>query len=139
LAPHLAGATGRADLDALDVAALLRGQLHPVRSAELDRLAPATYPLPGGRHLAIDYGSDPPALAVRVQALFGVTEHPSVAGGRVALVLHLLSPADRPVQVTSDLAGFWTGSWHDVRRDMAGRYPKHDWPEDPGAAGRRSS
>ena len=74
---------------------------------------------------------DPPVLAVRVQQMFGATETPTVAGGRVPVTLHLLSPADRPVQVTSDLAGFWAGSWHDVRKDMAGRYPKHDWPEDP--------
>ncbi len=138
LAPHLAGARGRADLDALDVAALLLGQVDPARLPDLDRLAPEAYALPSGRRRPIDYGCDPPVLAVRVQELFGVTEHPTVADGRVPLVLHLLSPADRPVQVTTDLAGFWSGSWRDVRRAMAGRYPKHDWPEDPGRGSPRA-
>ena len=70
-------------------------------------------------------------LAVRVQEMFGSRETPAVADGRVPVVLHLLSPAGRPVQVTSDLAGFWAGSWSEVRKEMAGRYPKHDWPDDP--------
>ena len=73
-------------------------------------------------------------MSVRVQDVFGVTEHPTVAGGRVPLTLALLSPADRPIQVTADLPGFWTGSWADVRKDLAGRYPKHRWPDDPGDA-----
>jgi ATP-dependent helicase HrpB len=95
--------------------------------------------LPGGRHVPLDYGGggapgDPPVLAVRVQELFGTRETPAVAGGLVPVVLHLLSPAGRPVQVTSDLAGFWAGSWGEVRKQMAGRYPKHDWPDDPMAA-----
>jgi ATP-dependent helicase HrpB len=70
-------------------------------------------------------------VSVRVQRLFGVTEHPTVDDGRLPVVVELLSPADRPVQVTSDLPGFWSGSWHEVRKAMAGRYPKHAWPEDP--------
>ncbi len=73
-------------------------------------------------------------VAVKVQDLFGVTHSPTVAGGAVPVVLHLLSPAGRPVQITSDLAGFWTGSWHEVRKEMAGRYPKHRWPLDPNSA-----
>jgi ATP-dependent helicase HrpB len=82
----------------------------------------------------VDYeGERAPAIHVKVQELFGVTEHPTVAGGRVPVVVHLLSPAGRPVQVTSDLPGFWAGSWHEVRREMAGRYPKHAWPADPTA------
>ena len=84
--------------------------------------------------MAVDYEHDPPVLAVRVQELFGSTATPTVAGGQVRVVLHLLSPAGRPLQVTSDLAGFWAGSWADVRKEMAGRYPKHDWPVDPLAA-----
>jgi ATP-dependent helicase HrpB len=71
---------------------------------------------------------------VRVQDLFGTKEHPSIGGGRVRLVLQLLSPADRPIQITSDLPGFWAGSWREVRKEMAGRYPKHQWPEDPANA-----
>src|SRR5690606_11742168 len=76
---------------------------------------------------------DPPVLAVRVQELFGLTETPTVAGGRVPITLHLLSPAGRPVQITSDLAGFWSGSWHDVRREKAERTQHHAWPADPTA------
>jgi ATP-dependent helicase HrpB len=136
LAPLLAGATGRADLERLDLAAVLRGMVPYPAAAGLDRLAPETVTLPGGgRPAPLAYGGgepgDPPVLAVRVQQVFGVTETPRVAGDRVPVTLHLLSPAGRPVQITSDLAGFWTGSWHDVRKEMAGRYPKHPWPEDP--------
>jgi ATP-dependent helicase HrpB len=135
LAPLLARASGRADLDRLDLTRVLRGMVPYEVAADLDRLAPTALTVPGGRSVRLAYGEgapgDPPVLAVRVQQMFGVTETPTVAGGRVPVTLHLLSPADRPVQVTSDLAGFWTGSWHEVRKEMAGRYPKHDWPEDP--------
>lgn len=135
LAPLLARATGRADLDRLDLTRILRGMVPHEVVADLDRLAPTALTVPGGRSVRLSYGEnapgDPPVLAVRVQQMFGATETPTVAGGRVPVTLHLLSPADRPVQVTSDLAGFWTGSWREVRKEMAGRYPKHDWPEDP--------
>jgi ATP-dependent helicase HrpB len=136
LAPLLAGATGRADLDRLDLARVLRGAIPHQVVADLDRLAPEALTVPGGRRVRLAYGEgapgDPPVLAVRVQQMFGATETPTVAGGRVPVTLHLLSPADRPVQVTSDLAGFWAGSWREVRKEMAGRYPKHAWPERPG-------
>ncbi len=136
LAPLLAGATGRVAIDRLDLARTLRGMLPYEVVADLDRLAPESLAVPSGRRVPLRYGEgapgDPPVLAVRVQQMFGATETPTVAGGRVPVSLHLLSPADRPVQVTSDLAGFWAGSWQDVRKDMAGRYPKHDWPEHPG-------
>jgi ATP-dependent helicase HrpB len=133
LAPLLAGATGRSDLEAVDLTNALRGRLGWQQSRDLDRLAPDRLSLPSGRTVTVDYGTDPPSAAVRVQQVFGLRQHPSVAG--VPVVLHLLSPADRPVQVTSDLPGFWSGSWHDVRKAMAGRYPKHAWPEDPTTAG----
>ena len=136
LAPYLPGATGRADLERLDVAMVLRSQLPWPQGAELDELAPARLELPTGRSVAIDYGTegghDEPVARVRVQDLFGTTAHPT-AGGR-PIVLHLLSPADRPIQITSDLPGFWSGSWADVRKDLAGRYPKHQWPDDPATA-----
>jgi ATP-dependent helicase HrpB len=131
LAPYLAGATGAADLQGLDLAVVLRSQLPWPEGADLDRLAPTHWEVANGRRVAIDYSGDTPVLAVRVQQLYGVNEHPTIAGGRVPLQLQLLSPADRPIQITSDLPGFWTGSWADVRKDMAGRYPKHDWPVDP--------
>ena len=90
---------------------------------------------PGGRPASIDYHEERPTVSVRVQAVFGVHEHPTIAGGRVPLTFSLLSPADRPIQVTADLPGFWTGSWAAVRKDLAGRYPKHRWPERPGPSG----
>jgi ATP-dependent helicase HrpB len=89
---------------------------------------------PAGRSAPIDYTRDHPTASVRVQDLFGTRTHPSVLGGRVPLTLELLSPADRPIQVTADLTSFWAGSWAEVRKEMAGRYPKHQWPVDPAAA-----
>lgn len=136
LAPYLPGATDRADLERLDVGMVLRSQLPWPAGADLDVLAPDRLELPTGRHVPIDYGTDggheDPVCRVRVQDLFGTTTHPT-AGGR-PIVLHLLSPADRPLQITSDLPGFWAGSWTDVRKELAGRYPKHQWPEDPATA-----
>jgi ATP-dependent helicase HrpB len=135
LAPALATATGRRDLEALDVEEALRRRLGRVLVAELARLAPETLPVAGGRRRAgIDYAPDQPTVAVRVQDLFGTTVHPTVGDGRVPLVVQLLSPADRPVQVTTDLPRFWAGSWAEVRKEMAGRYPKHEWPADPASA-----
>ena len=132
LAPYVPGITGRADLDRLDLATILRSQLPWPAGADLDSLAPQSLDLPTGRSVPVDYTGDAPSAAVRVQDLFGVQEHPT-AGGR-PIVLHLLSPADRPIQVTSDLPGFWAGSWAEVRKEMAGRYPKHQWPDDPANA-----
>jgi ATP-dependent helicase HrpB len=131
LVPLLAGANSRADLEAIDMAGVLR-RLLGHRVPELDRLAPTTITLAGGRSVPIDYQGDRPAAEVRVQDAFGTTTHPTVGG--VPVVLSLLSPAGRPIQVTADLPGFWTGSWADVRKDMAGRYPKHSWPVDPSSA-----
>jgi ATP-dependent helicase HrpB len=131
LQPNLDGATGRNDLERLDIAMLLRVLLPWPLGAELDELAPATWTLPAGRQVPIDYTADRPTASVRVQDVFGVGSHPLLAGGSVPLTLALLSPADRPIQVTADLPGFWAGSWADVRKDLAGRYPKHRWPEDP--------
>ena len=96
------------------------------------RWRPPTLELASGRSIAIDYSEEQPAARVRVQDLFGTTTHPH-AGGR-PIVLHLLSPADRPIQITADLPGFWAGSWADVRKELAGRYPKHFWPADPATA-----
>ncbi len=126
----LLDATGRADLEALDVSMLLQLELGFDRIAELDRLAPATFDLPGGRPVKIDY-DEQPRISAKAQRFFGLVRHPSVLDGAVPLVVELLSPADRPIQVTTDIIGFWEGSWTEVRKDMAGRYPKHDWPENP--------
>ncbi|HUF99735.1 MAG TPA: ATP-dependent helicase HrpB [Ilumatobacter sp.] len=132
LAPYLPGAVSRRDLETVDLSMVLRAQLPWPAGAELDTLAPTELALPNGRSTTVDYTGDQPSANVRVQDLFGTTVHPT-AGGR-PVVLHLLSPADRPIQITADLPGFWSGSWADVRKDLAGRYPKHQWPVDPATA-----
>ncbi|MFA9564353.1 MAG: ATP-dependent helicase C-terminal domain-containing protein, partial [Acidimicrobiales bacterium] len=134
LPPFLPQAVGRRDLEALDMDMVLRTRLDFDQQVELDRLAPSGWSLPSGRSVTVDYDGEQPAIEARVQEFFGATEHPTVADGAVPLLVRLLSPADRPVQITSDLPAFWTTSWADVRKDMAGRYPKHDWPDDPGTA-----
>ncbi len=123
------------ELRTIDVTAALLGLLDWSQRRRLDDLAPTHFAAPTGSRLPIDY-SDPkaPGVSVRLQELFGVRETPTVLGGRVALTLHLLSPAHRPVQVTRDLAGFWKTSYYDVRKDLRARYPKHSWPDDPFAA-----
>jgi ATP-dependent helicase HrpB len=101
----------------------------------VDRLAPTAFETPAGSSHAIDYEAEAgPTVTTRVQALFGLSEHPSVGGGRVPLVLSLTSPAGRPIQTTRDLPGFWAGSWAAVAKEMRGRYPKHPWPDDPAKA-----
>ncbi|HUB50508.1 MAG TPA: ATP-dependent helicase HrpB [Acetobacteraceae bacterium] len=130
LAPHLSRMTRLTDLAGLDLAVILRGTLPWGQAARLDRDLPRELTLPGGR-ATIDYMASPPIASARAQAFFGLRETPLLAGGRVLLRLSLLSPAGRPVAVTTDLAGFWQGAWADVRRDMRGRYPKHNWPEVP--------
>jgi ATP-dependent helicase HrpB len=132
LAPALHGLRRWADVERVDLAQVLGGQLTWQQRTALDELAPTHVPVATGSRIRVDY-ADPtaPVLAVRLQELFGVAETPRIAGGRVPLTLHLLSPAHRPVQVTRDLAGFWRSSYFDVRRDLRGRYPRHPWPDDP--------
>ncbi|HVE31943.1 MAG TPA: ATP-dependent helicase HrpB [Gemmatimonadaceae bacterium] len=132
LAPALQGARRLRDLDKIDLVAALTTLLDWRRRRELDDLAPTHIVVPSGSRIPIDY-ADPaaPALAVRLQEVFGLQESPRVLGGRIPLTMQLLSPAHRPVQVTRDLAGFWRTSYFDVRKDLRGRYPKHEWPEDP--------
>jgi len=120
-------------LKQVDMVRVLRGALGRT-SHDLDRLAPATLTVASGRQLPIDYAGDQPKVAGRVQDFFGTTTHPTIAAGPTPIVLELLSPANRPVQVTADLPGFWAGSYAAVRKDLAGRYPKHPWPDDPGRA-----
>ncbi|MFD1329856.1 ATP-dependent helicase HrpB [Mycoplana ramosa] len=101
---------------------------------DLDRLVPTHFEAPTGQRHPIRYDGAEPTLAIRVQELFGLRQHPTVAGGRLPLLLELLSPAHRPIQTTRDLPGFWAGSWKEVRADMRGRYPRHPWPENPADA-----
>jgi ATP-dependent helicase HrpB len=132
LTPYLAGHTKLADLQRLDLAAILRGLLPWALAARLDQALPTHLALPGGR-AGVDYTQPVPLAEARAQAFYGLIETPKLAGGRVPLRLALLSPAGRPVAVTADLAGFWKGAWTEVRKDMRGRYPKHRWPPDGGS------
>ncbi|MCW5697683.1 MAG: ATP-dependent helicase HrpB [Bauldia sp.] len=135
LAPALVGRTRLADITADDLAAALETLLPHALRREMERLLPSHFTVPSGSRIAIDYDAENgPALAVRVQELFGLDAHPAVAGGKVPLLLVLLSPAHRPIQTTRDLPGFWRGSWRDVAKDLRGRYPRHFWPDDPVAA-----
>jgi ATP-dependent helicase HrpB len=132
LAPHLVGRSGLGDIGPDLLSEALRGLLPWNLQRRLDAEAPTHLEVPTGSQIPIDYGAqEGPVLAVRVQELFGLDRHPVIAGGRVPLILHLLSPAHRPIQITRDLPGFWRGSWAAVRADMRGQYPKHPWPEDP--------
>ena len=137
LAAQLGGFSRVADLARLDMAEALRAVLAGLedgwaRLQRLDRELPTHLPLPKGR-AAVDYTQPVPLAEARAQHFYGLRETPKLAGGRVGLRLALLSPAGRPVAITGDLAAFWLGAWADARKDMRGRYPRHDWPEDPSA------
>ena len=134
IAPYLSGMRRRRDLRRIDLDAVLFHGVAWDRRRALDDLAPERVAVPSGNHHRVDYSVDPPVLAAKLQELFGSTDTPTVLGGEVPVVLHLLSPAGRPLQVTQDLASFWAGAYADVRSDMRGRYPKHPWPEDPTTA-----
>lgn len=132
LLPHMGGIRSLRDLNALDVTQALQTLLPWSLRQRLDSELPGHYTVPTGSRIAIRYHEDnPPVLAVRIQEMFGEATTPTIAQGRVALVLELLSPAQRPLQITRDLAAFWAGSWRDVQKEMKGRYPKHVWPDDP--------
>ncbi|NUR45052.1 MAG: ATP-dependent helicase HrpB [Sphingomonas sp.] len=121
--------------DVVGLASALVGLLGYEAARKLDRLAPADFVSPAGSRHTIDYSAQAgPTVEVRAQALFGLSAHPTLAGGAMPLVLAITSPAGRPIQTTKDLPGFWAGSWRDVAKDMRGRYPKHPWPDDPASA-----
>ncbi|MFL5605906.1 MAG: ATP-dependent helicase HrpB [Gemmatimonadaceae bacterium] len=132
LLPRLSGLRRRSEVEQLDLGGVLLDSLTWQQRRALDQLAPTHVVVPTGSRIPVDYG-DPaaPVLAVRLQEMFGLAETPRIANGAVPLTLHLLSPARRPVQVTRDLGGFWRTSYFDVRKELRGRYPKHEWPEDP--------
>jgi ATP-dependent helicase HrpB len=129
---------GKRKLSEIDSGALhnaLTGLIGWDAAQQIDRLAPAHFTSPAGSSHAIDYAAEAgPTVELRVQALFGVSEHPLVGANRTPLILSLTSPAGRPIQTTRDLPGFWKGSWADVAKEMRGRYPKHHWPDDPAGA-----
>jgi ATP-dependent RNA helicase HrpB len=132
LQPFLAGCTSLSAINTSVLGNALAALLPYDAATKLDELAPSHFTAPTGSKVSIDYGAAAgPTLSIRVQELFGLKEHPSVCGGKLPLILELLSPAQRPIQITRDLPGFWAGSWSDVKADMKGRYPKHPWPDDP--------
>ncbi|EKY5004235.1 ATP-dependent helicase HrpB [Citrobacter amalonaticus] len=132
LLPHMSGVHSLRGLKSLDVHQALSGLLDYSLQQRLVSSLPTHYTVPTGSRIAIRYHEDnPPALAVRMQEMFGEAKTPTIAEGRVPLVLELLSPAQRPLQTTQDLAAFWQGSYRDVQKEMKGRYPKHVWPDDP--------
>ncbi|RWL45937.1 MAG: ATP-dependent helicase HrpB [Mesorhizobium sp.] len=131
LLPFLSGDASFAAIKPATLSSALMALVPHDLQRKVDALAPTHFDAPSGSHVPIRYDGEWPVLAVRVQELFGLDRHPSIANGAVPLTLELLSPAHRPIQTTRDLPGFWRGSWADVRTDMRGRYPKHVWPENP--------
>ncbi len=131
LAPYLDSVNLLQDFRKLDLKLILETLLPYEMKQQLNKLAPARITVPSGSSIAIDYTESPPVLAVKLQEMFGCEQTPTVAAGKVSLLVHLLSPAGRPLQITQDLAGFWRSSYHDVKKEMKGRYPKHPWPENP--------
>lgn len=134
LTPHIGGITRISGLKSVDLAGALSGLLSWEQRRRLDEWAPTHIEVPSGSRIRVDYSGEMPVLAVRVQEMFGCADTPRVAGGRQPVLMHLLSPAGRPVQVTQDLASFWADGYHHVKKEMRGRYPKHHWPEDPATA-----
>jgi ATP-dependent helicase HrpB len=135
LLPWLEGMTRAQHLARLSMTQILKGLLSHAQQVRLDDLAPTHFTAPTGSRIRIDYRDElAPVVAVRMQEVFGVLSSPRLAGGRVPVTFKLLSPAQRPVQITRDLATFWQGSYAEVRKDMRGRYPRHYWPEDPAIA-----
>ncbi len=131
LTPYLGKVNRLSHFASLDLPSILQALLPWPLPQRLDEWAPCALSVPSGSRIAIDYTENPPVLAVRLQELFGLAATPRIAGGRLGLKLHLLSPARRPVQVTQDLASFWANTYIDVKKDLKGRYPKHYWPDDP--------
>jgi ATP-dependent helicase HrpB len=131
LGPFLFGVIRQSEIDRIDMGRVLRSLLTHKQLQEIELLAPTHLTVPTGSRIPIDYEKGQPVLAVRLQEMFGETKTPTVGGGRVKVLLHLLSPAQRPLAVTQDLPSFWKNAYPDVRKDMRGQYPKHVWPEDP--------
>jgi ATP-dependent helicase HrpB len=135
LAPALTETTALSQIGSDRLGDALQALVPWALKRRLDAEAPTHFEAPTGTRVAVDYAAEAgPTIAIRVQELFGLAQHPALAGGRVPLVIELLSPAHRPVQVTRDLPGFWKGSYAAVRTEMRGRYPRHPWPEDPASA-----
>ncbi len=131
LSPYLGTASRLSHLHKIDIYGALLAPLTWEQQQQLEQLAPTHLTVPSGSRIALDYTVFPPVLAVRMQEMFGLSDTPRIAGNRISVLLHLLSPARRPVQITQDLAGFWQTSYLEVKKELKGRYPKHYWPDDP--------
>ena len=132
LGPYLDGVTRRDHLARLDVLSALKSLLDWNQAKRLEENAPTHLTVPSGSHLRLEYEpGKPPVLAVKLQEMFGCADTPRVGGGKIAVTLHLLSPAKRPIQVTQDLRGFWERTYAEVKKELKGRYPRHPWPDDP--------
>lgn len=141
LLPFLAGRSGFAEISDADwcqalmsAADMTGGPVGKAGAYRIDQLAPSRLDLPNGRRLAMRYEDGNAIASARAQEFFGLSVHPAILDGKFPVLVELLSPAMRPIQLTGDLPGFWKGSWQDVRREMRSRYPKHDWPENPASA-----
>ena len=132
MALYLDGVTRREHLADIDLASALHAMLDWRQQKRLEEGAPTHLPVPSGSRVRLDYmPGEPPVLAVKLQEMFGLSDTPRVAWGKIAVTLHLLSPARRPIQVTQDLRGFWERTYAEVKKELKGRYPKHPWPDDP--------
>ncbi|MGH7257081.1 MAG: ATP-dependent helicase C-terminal domain-containing protein, partial [Nitrospiraceae bacterium] len=132
LGPFVEGMKSLEQISRIDLTGPLDSLLTWAQRKELDRLAPTHVTVPSGSHVRLDYeAGDPPVLAVRLQEMFGCRDTPRLAGGKIPVMVHLLSPAGRPVQVTKDLASFWASTYQEVMKELRGRYPRHSWPDDP--------
>ena len=135
LLPYLAGMSRVQHLKSLDMLAILKSRLDWSALQTMDKQVPSHFTVPSGSSIKIDYtDSMAPVLPVKLQEMFGETETPSILNGAIALTIHLLSPAERPLQITQDLQAFWSNTYPQVKAEMKGRYPKHSWPDNPLAA-----
>jgi ATP-dependent helicase HrpB len=135
LGPYLDGITRRDHLTRLDLSAILKNLLDWEQGRRLEEEAPTHLGVPSGSRVRLEYSpGGSPVLKVKLQEMFGLADTPCIAGGKVPVTLHLLSPAQRPIQVTQDLRGFWERTYPEVKKELKGRYPRHPWPDDPWSA-----
>jgi len=136
LMPHISNIRKNEDLQKIDLAGILHQSLTWEQQTALDRLAPSRIKVPAGSNIKLEYKPDgsAPVLAVRLQEVFGMSDTPTVNDGKISVLMHLLSPGYKPVQVTSDLHSFWNTTYFEVKKELKRRYPKHSWPDDPWTA-----
>ena len=131
LGPYLTGIMSLIYLKKLDLYNIFKSRLSWQLQQKLDIVVPSHFTVPSGSEIPIDYSVNPPVLSVKLQEMFGATDTPAILNGALKLTIHLLSPARRPLHITSDLCGFWVNIYPEIKKEMKGRYPKHPWPDDP--------